>query len=360
MNFRPVDTALAEGLANGVASAAALIVGRRGEILHQAQAGRLTDAPDSPLVAPDTVFDLASLTKPLATTLALLALIETGRVDLHAPLSRWLDLPPDKAGLTPAQLLTHTSGLPDWRPYYEQTAGLGWLAARAEQTRLLLAEPLINRPGAQTVYSDLGFMLLELLIEHLTGQTVAEYVAANFYRPLGLDGLGFIPLPDGPGPGRERIAASEYCPWRGKLLRGEVNDDNAWATGGVAGQAGLFGPAEAVFRLLDWLTAIAAGRDGLGILSPQTAGLIYHRPVPGQPRPVGFDVPSGPEPAAGALAGPGVIGHLGFVGTSIWHRAEDGLSVVLLTNRTIYGRDNDRIKPFRRRIHDLIAQALGG
>lgn len=359
MSWAAVQAGLEAGLAEGVATAAALVVGRRGEILFQSVLGRLDDEPEAPAVDEKSLFDLASLTKPLAATLACLGLVQAGRLELGAPLGRWLDLPPDKAGLTPAHLLAHTSGLPAWRPFYRDLVQLPWARRQERLAELVARTPLEGRPGRQTVYSDLGFILLTGLIEELCGQSLAEYLAFDFYLPLGLgDDLGFVALPDGPGPAAGRFVASERCPWRGRLLRGEVNDENAWAAGGLAGQAGLFGTPAGVFRLMDWLAASAEGRAEPRLLEPWAARLILERPFPDQPRRLGFDVAAPENPAAGRLARSDLIGHLGFTGTSLWHRLGDGLSVVLLTNRTIFGRDNDRIRAFRPLLHDLVDAAL--
>lgn len=366
MDWRAVDQALERGVDQGVASAVSLTVGRRGGLLHKHLFGKLGIGPDFLEISPRSVFDLASLTKPLATAPACLALVEAGELDLNAPLGRWLDLPPDKAALTPGQLLSHTSGLPAWRPWHLELARLPRPERPVRLMELLAAEPLEYEPGQGTVYSDLGFMLLQLLVERISGLSLAEIAISRFYEPLGLRDLGFVVLPDGPGRNRHRFVASEDCPWRGRILQGEVNDENAWALGGFAGQAGLFGAGEPVWRLMDWLAASAEGpddRDGHAlprILSPDIARLIFDRPFADCSRTFGFDTPSGERSAAGRLARTGdVIGHLGFTGTSVWHRRADGLTVVLLTNRTIFGRDNNLIADFRVAIHDLIADALG-
>ncbi len=361
MSWAKVQKALEGGLEEKIFTAAALVVSRRGEILFEARAGRLSNEPEAPPVLKESPFDLASLTKPLATTLAVLGLVQAGRLDLQAPLGQTLSLPPDKAVLTPALLLSHTSGLPAWRPFYEELIHLPWARRSERLAELVAAAPLEAEPGRRTIYSDLGFMLLNQLIEAVAGSTLAEYAAWTFYEPLGLGReLGFIALPDGPGPIEKRFVASERCPWRGKLLQGEVSDDNAWAQGGIAGQAGLFGTAGGVLRLMDWLAASARGEAEIKILNPSLAGLIFERPAPGQPRTFGFDAPDPEAPAAGRLAQEGMIGHLGHTGTSLWHEPSSGLSVVLLTNRTIFGRDNQKIKAFRPLIHDLAAEALEG
>jgi serine-type D-Ala-D-Ala carboxypeptidase len=289
-------------------------------------------------------------------------LVELGLLDLDQPISRWLKLPgeekTDLAGLTPGQLLSHTSGLPAWRPYYKELVDLPLLDRPGRLLELIAAEPLEAEPGRKTIYSDLGYLLLQMIIEEISGVSLAEYVVMNFCQPLGLHDLGFVILPDGPGYNRGRFVASERCPWRERLLQGEVSDDNAWALGGFGGQAGMFGRGRSVFRLMDWLAASAAGRAIPRMISPATAGLIFERPEPRCTRTFGFDTPTGVAPSAGRLARGEMIGHLGFTGTSLWHRREDGLTVVLLTNRIIFGRDNRLIRNFRVLIHDLVDYTL--
>lgn len=352
---------LRTGLDGGVATAISLVVGQAGRVIFEQALGWTTDHAHGQAVGPESLFDLASLTKPLATTLACLGLVQSGDLELKAPLGQWLDLPPDKASLTPAHLLAHASGLPAWRPYYQELIKLPPASRPKRLLDLVVAEPLESSPGQQRKYSDLGFMLLKALVERITDSSLAEYLAWSFYEPLGLGKeLGFVVLPEGPGPIRERFVATEHCPWRGKLLQGEVNDDNAWAEGGIAGQAGLFGTARAVFRLMDFIAASAKGQAKVQLLSPAVAGLIHQRPFAGLTSRLGFDSAEAEDSSAGRLARPGVIGHLGFVGTSLWHDPARDLTVVLLSNRTIFGRKNLRHIAFRREVHDLVADIFSG
>ncbi|MBW1712623.1 MAG: beta-lactamase family protein [Deltaproteobacteria bacterium] len=356
-----VEAGLSQGLADRVCTAACLVVGLEGRVIFEKTVGRISDEPGAGPAGPESVFDLASLTKPLAAGLACLGLVESGKLDLSRPLGQMLSLPPALAALTPAHLLSHASGLPAWRPFYKDLAGLPWPRRPGRLADLLAQTGLEHRPGSLTLYSDLNFMLLQLLIEEITDLSLAEVLAWSFYEPLGLR-LGFFVLPDGPGPIQDQVVASERCPWRKRLLQGEVNDENAWALGGIAGQAGLFGPALDVFKLMSWLAASVKGRASPSLLSPKTAGLILTRPFAGRSknkaRTIGFDVPEAEGSVAGRLFGPGAIGHLGFVGASLWHQPQTGLIVVLLTNRTIFGRENQKIQAFRIKIHNLVADAL--
>lgn len=357
-DWAPVEQALTDGIRDKVCTALALVVAGQGEVLFEGSFGRVSDEPEAEALAPEPVFDLASLTKPLATLPACLLLVESGRLDLFRPLGDHLDLPPHLARLSPAHLLTHTSGLPDWRPLYKEVVELPIPERQETLIRLIGGLPLEFSPGTGTLYSDLGFMLLQHLIEELAGLTLAEFVGLTIYSPLGLK-MGFIPLPDGPGPISPSLVASEHCPWRGRLLRGEVNDENAWAAGGIAGQAGLFATPGSVWRLWSWLVDSIHGRAEPELISPETAGLILDSPFPGQPRTLGLDRPSGPTPSVGNLMDRGAVGHLGFTGTSLWFQPRTELTAILLTNRTIYGRDNDRIKTFRPKVHNLIGEVLG-
>ena len=357
-DWTPVRQALETGLAEGVCTAVSLLVGRFGRVLFRHGSGRVSDLEGAEPAGPDTVFDLASLTKVLATVPACLALVRESGLDLDRPLGGYLDdLAPHLAGLTLAHLLAHTSGLPAWHPFFQDLA-----PAPLDQKGGLLLE-LLNRaqleypPGQKTVYSDLGFMLLQLLIERITGQGLNQFADQALYHPLGLD-LSFRPLDQEPGPDQKRIAASEHCPWRQKLLQGEVNDENAWSLGGVGGQAGLFGNARAVFKFMEWLRGSITGQAKDRILDQDTAGLVLTNPFPGQPRTLGFDHPAEKGSSAGELFDQRAVGHLGFTGTSLWLEPESGLTVILLTNRTVFGRDNLKIRQFRPLVHNLIKGVL--
>ncbi len=356
-----LEALLARGAAEGVYSAGAGALGLDGREVFAAHAGRHAPDPASPAASPDSLFDLASLTKPLATLPCLLLLHRRGALDLFAPLGGRLAMPPDKAGLTAADLLCHAGGLPAWRPFHQEAARLPWAARAARILELTLAEPLESRPGERTVYSDLGFVILHALVEEAAQTNLAEFFWENVSGPLGLEReLGFVALPDGPGPAAPRFVASENCPWRGRLLVGEVSDDNAWAAGGVAGQAGLFGTLRGVLGLADWLLGLADGRPAPRHgpdLDHQTARLLHRRPHGA--RTLGFDVADPARSSAGKLAGPGVVGHLGFTGTSLWHDPARRLTAVLLTNRVVMGRDNQKIVEFRMAWHDAAARALG-
>ena len=325
-------------------------------------------------MTPETSFDLASLTKPLATALALMVLAGRGRLDLAASLgevlpSEWL--PPDKQPLTLASLLTHRSGLPAWRPFYQEVLAAPAPARPTLLERLAAATPLEYPPDTATLYSDLGFMLLKAVVEELSGETLDRFCREAIYRPLGLKTLGFIPLTKPaqtvPATGNRKLktenriyAATEPGLIPGRPPAGEVHDENAWAAGGVAGHAGLFGPGREVFHLVACLWQAYSG-EPTGPLTPAAVRLFFTIP-PGADRALGFDTP-GPDPAsraAGRFFSPRSVGHLGFTGTSFWLDLETGQMVVLLTNRVHLGRDDKtKIQAFRPRFHEAASRALG-
>jgi CubicO group peptidase (beta-lactamase class C family) len=359
--WAPLNHLLIEGIDQGVYTAAVALVGLKGECLWQGAAGRVSREPQATPATSETVFDLASLTKPLATALGLMLLVDEGNLGLDATLGDVLAapwLPPDKRPLTLRSLLAHQAGLPAWRPFYREV-----LQAPPDQrpgllARLAAAAPLESPPDTATVYSDLGFMLLQAGVEAAAGAGLDEFCRDKLYRPLGLPILGFNPLAQ-PGLSSLSYAATEPGLIPGRPNCGEVHDENAWAAGGVAGHSGLFGRGPEVFRLLAALYRAYQGHAGPPF---QTATVRqFLTPVAGSARALGFDTPNPPNPgAAGRYFSPGSVGHLGFTGTSFWLDLELGQMVILLTNRVHLGRDRlDGIRAFRPRFQEAASRALG-
>jgi CubicO group peptidase (beta-lactamase class C family) len=350
------DRLMRQALADGVFPGAVLLAGRGGEILVHAAYGTVNIHTRQP-VGTATVFDLASLTKPLATTLAVMLLCQQGRLDLDQHLPAVLPAAGfgDKREITIAQLLAHTSGLPDYRPYFRELARLPAAERRRRLRELLLHEPLLHPPGAEVLYSDLDFMLLEWVVEAAAGQRLDRFVAEHVFAPLRTTSLFFI---DSKCPAPPAVyAATEYCPWRGRLMEAEVHDENAHALGGVAGHAGLFGTAAAIHTVLVELLAAYRGEPEARLFRPDVVRRFW-QPMPGAGKALGFDLPSAVRPSCGRFFPPDSVGHLGFTGTSFWvHRAEQ-LSVVLLTNRVHPSRDNISIRLFRPQIHDAVMKSL--
>jgi CubicO group peptidase (beta-lactamase class C family) len=344
-----------QGLDGGVFPGAVLLVACGGRpVFHEAygKADMFTGEP----VTTDTIFDLASLTKPLATALCAMVLVEEKLLRLDDRVGAVLPAfaETDKAGVTVEQLLRHTAGLPDYRPYYETLVDRPVRARKAHLQKLLVEERLVTAAGTKTRYSDIGFLLLQMVIEAAADTPLPELARNRIFSPLELDSLHFPQW--APPFGFERYASTEKCPWRRRMLRGEVHDDNAWALGGVAGHAGLFGTAADVWRLSQVLLELWCGRRASGPVSPQTVRLFLDRPGAAL-RALGFDAPDPVNPSCGSRFSKIAVGHLGFTGTSFWIDPESSVIVVLLTNRVHPSRENQKIRSFRPMIHDAAVVA---
>ncbi|MFZ0133821.1 MAG: serine hydrolase domain-containing protein [Desulfobacterales bacterium] len=360
MGFEGVHDLMRQAVSQGVFPGGVLLVSRRGaieDLFACGLANRFTRRP----VTVDTVFDLASLTKPLATAPALMRLVADGRLALEHRLASLLDVfeGTDKADITVRQLLDHTAGLPDYLPFYIDLVRLPPAARRKSLLAAIARTPLACGPGRAELYSDLGFMVLGELVEELSGKRLDRFVGEALYAPLGLNGGGpplcFVDL------AAPRIfsdvAATELCPWRRRLLEGLVHDDNAFALGGVAGHAGLFGSAGAVHILLTSLWQAFLG-DSPPALPPAGVVQTFMRPADAGRRPLGFDAPSKTGSSSGRFFSSATVGHLGFTGTSFWLDLRQSIGVILLTNRVHPHRTDDRIKSFRPRLHDAVMETL--
>ena len=366
MSFDEVRARLLAGVDEGVYSGAVLHVRRGARVLVEAHAGRTrSDVDGAPKVDGATHFDLASLTKVIATTTLLMRLCARGSLSLLDPLGKHLrEAPPDKAWLTLGQLCAHVSGLPPHRPYFEQLALLS-AARRFDEARqrlvaMALAEPLVTAPGTHHAYSDLGFMLLGAVLERCTGRRLDDLFEREVARPLGMRSTSFVDrsAPRGHSRTRRIFAATERCPWRGHVVVGEVHDDNCFTAGGIAGHAGLFGTAADVGRFGAELCAV--WREQSTFLPKETLEQFRQRDPfrVGGAHAYGFDISTPPGSQAGD-GFPDAIGHLGFTGTSLWIDLARQLTIVLLTNRVHPTRDNQKIRVVRPALHDALAVALG-
>lgn len=324
--------------------------------------GRLTYDIDAAQASEDTIYDLASLTKVLATTPLALELVLEGRLRLEDPVSRYIPAwkGEDRQAVTIRHLLDHSSGLPAHRRYFERMEGREALA------QAIAAEPLEYAPGSRSVYSDPGFILLGFAIEAAGRAPLDTQFDQWRTQQLGSD----VPLRYQPPPAwMPRIAPTEQDAWRGRLLRGEVHDENAACLGGVAAHAGLFGTAAAVGAAARWwLRAIGNDvdrpPDGLCALARR---FVAPTGVPGSSRALGWDTMR-PTSSCGTRLSSAAFGHTGFTGTSLWidpgwrsgrePDAPPGLYVVLLSNRVHPSREGDRMTGVRRALHDAVAGDL--
>ncbi|MBT8340692.1 MAG: beta-lactamase family protein [Desulfatitalea sp.] len=356
--FRRSNILMQTAIDRGIFPGAVLMVASVEEVLLHRAYGMADLFCRQPMML-DTVFDLASLTKPLATTLAVMKWVEQGRLDLDYPCQTFLPWfgGRGKNTITIRHLLSHTSGLPAWRPYYLRLHHVSPLRRRTVLQQWVGAEALGNRPGQRCEYSDIGFMVLQWILEQMSGQPLHRLAEALLWRPLGIDSLFFIDL-SGQSP-QHFYAATEFCPWRAALLKGRVHDDNAFTLGGVAGHAGLFGCADGVMRLLRGLLSADLGKSEHALFKRDTIHAIFQRQSNGRFA-LGFDTPDEKDSSAGCRFSSHAVGHLGYTGTSFWLDRRKGVIVLLLTNRVHPTRYNNTIRAFRPKLHDAVmADVLG-
>jgi serine-type D-Ala-D-Ala carboxypeptidase len=358
--FQDVSRMLQQAVEAECFPGAVLAVGYQGQLVYEAAVGEAAIIPSRRRMTLDTLFDLASLTKPMATTTALMLLVETGRVRLDAPIRAYIPAFHAAGTSSPTlrHLLSHCSGLPAWHPYYQ---AIDPFLPPPERRRAVYAavhqEPLIATPGVTVRYSDVGFMLLGELVETLSGMPLDAFCQREIFAALHLADIGFLNLAR-PRPMGGPYASTESCPWRGRVLNGEVHDENAWTMGGVAGHAGLFATARQVWQFAQSLLAALNGRDWL--VSPTTARAFATRQAcpDGSTWALGWDTPTPGRSSAGRYFAPTALGHLGFTGTSLWIDPVQQVIVALLTNRIHPSRQREGIRAFRPGIHDAVMQAL--
>ncbi len=356
--LQPAYDLLDRAVADGAFPGGVLAVGWSNRLAVHAfghlESGRKARATDE-----DSIYDLASLTKPIVTTTAAMMLHERRQLDLDLPVERYLPEfaaaakadphPAWRARVTVRMLLLHDSGLPAHRDFYKDTKGHDAILAR------MMAEPLVHAPGTQVEYSDVGFILLGEIIERVTGEPLDTFAQKEIFTPLGMDRSLFNP----PRRLRQDIAPTKVDSlYRKRLIWGEVDDENAWAMGGVAGNAGLFSTAEdvAVFAQMILNGGIHAHERLLGRATIEE----FTRPqkIGDSARTLGWDVPSDPS-SSGRYFSPRSFGHTGFTGTSLWIDPQRKLFIVLLTNRVHPTRANEKIRAVRPALHDAVIEALG-
>ena len=352
--FAGAAALLAAGVADRAFPAASVEVGRQDGALWRHSFGALTYDPDAPPATDTTIFDLASLTKVIATTTLAMRAADDGVLALNdtvaSRLPAWRGT--DREHVTIRDLLEHASGLPAYLPLFRDYTG------RVEFEPAICQLPLEYAPRTQSIYSDLGFILLGFILEGTrtdrSRSGVLDPSASLTAQFRGLATLlGPDPLTFNPSRMlRSRIAPTETEGWRGRTLVGEVHDENAWALGGAAGHAGLFGTAAAVGAFARAVLRTIAGEPV--VARPGTVRAFIRRgSVPGSSRAPGWDTML-PTSSCGTRMSPTAIGHTGFTGTSLWIDWERDLYVVLLTNRVHPTRDNNKLKALRPSFHDAV------
>jgi CubicO group peptidase (beta-lactamase class C family) len=372
MNFAAVEHEMDAAVARGVFPGVVVLVNIGGQVVFHRAAGMRALEPERSPMREDTIFDLASLTKPLATSLAMMIMLKERKIGLDDRVSRFFHNfgVHGKTHVTFRHLLTNTSGLPAWRPYWkdilriEREGRINFTASRGAKEYVYEAiqrEKPDAAAGAKTLYSDLGFMLLGAVVEEVNGTTLDRYCHERIYKPLGLRATSYVDLSllrtRRLEPIADMIAPTERCPWRKRVLCGEVHDDNAFAMGGVAGHAGLFSSARDIDRIA---TVLRECYDGQSLFLPAAIVREFWRrndPAGVSTWALGWDTPSQQDSTAGSELSRHSVGHVGFTGTSLWIDLERGMHVVVLSNRVHPSRDNDKIREFRPLIHDLIVRA---
>lgn len=397
-----LDAAIEAAIRNHATPGAALAIGRHGQIIRMRGYGNLTYAADAPAVTDSTLFDLASLTKIVGTTTAVMKLVDEGRLDLDTPiyqyLRTWPSMGPSR-GVTLRHLLTHTSGLP-------AGADLWTVSGREARISRIAQMRLVSPPGTQTIYSDLGMIVVGAVVESVTGERLDDYLEREVFAPLRMPDTQFNPdvesaglnlsvaapivvepherstffpqymllaewseAADAPLPmfaaagppahlqlPRERVAPTEYDPDLGYALQGTVHDQTAAALGGVAGNAGLFSTVRDLAGFAQMMLDAVAHDVDTPIMRAATVR-DFLATSPGAERALGWEVPTG-RSSAGDYFSRRSVGHTGYTGTSIWIDPDRDVFVVLLTNRVYPSATNQKHIALRRTVHDDVELAI--
>ncbi len=353
---------------------AVLLVGQGGDIVYCEAAGCRSVMPEITPMTAEMVFDVSSLTKPVVAATLAMQLVDRGLLDVDRRLSHVFQTfgTYGKERMTVRHLLAHTSGYPATAPFFRMIAKankaerIGMSGTRGAIEMIyneIFRAKLEALPGKVVKYSDLGFILLGDALEVASGTFLDKLAGQGIFRPLGLQNTGYIDLKTirrhGLEPAKERIAPTAHCPWRGRILCGEVHDDNAWAMGGVSAHAGLFSN---VFDLHAFAAEMIACYHGRGILvSAETVRRFWRRDetISGSPWALGWEMPVGQRSSCGQYFSEHSVGHLGYTGCSLWIDPVREIDVVLLSNQIHWSTDSRALLSFRPVIHDLIMEALG-
>ncbi len=348
--FSRVDRLIEEQIRKRAFPGAVLLVGMGDSILHHRAYGRFTYDSDSPFVTTETMFDLASVSKVIATTSCAMRLVQEGKLHLDSTVATYLPefATNGKAHVTIRNLLLHNSGLPAFRTYYKFVDSAGALIDT------ILHEPLEYPTGTKTVYSDLGLITLGKVIEKITGMGLDEYAATAFFKPLGMSHTMYAP----PDSLRSLCAPTEVDDyWRHRLVQGTVHDENAALLNGVAGHAGLFSTARDLSRFVRMLLHGGTFEGKRYLDSALIAGWT-RRQSRASSRGIGWDTKSAHGSSAGKYFSANSFGHTGFTGTSVWIDPERKLYVIFLTNRVYPTRKNRLLVKFRPRLHDAVVETI--
>ncbi len=374
--FKGVEEKMHSGVEDGVFPGAVLLVGQGDDVLYSRAFGyrsaRSKTGESIPMKL-DTVFDVASLTNILVTATTIFRLIEDGRVTLDDKVCRYIEgfSVHGKSPVSIAHLLSHSSGLPHWVPFFEELlkansgARMGIMTSRGARDYILTQirrMPLKFAPGTKQIYSDLDFILLGFLIEFLTGSSLERAASQYVFQPLGLKSTSYIDLSmirrRGIHPVIDLISPTEDCAWRKRILCGEVHDDNAWAMGGIAGHSGVFSTAGDLHRFAAEM--LRAYRGQSNFLSQESVQTLWQG-VDNKEEPsyqFGWDTPSKENGMDESGLSQSAVGQCGFTGCSLWIEPDKNIYIVLMSNRVHPTRANKKIRNFRPEIHSAVLDAL--
>lgn len=340
-----LQTVLTRAARDSAFPGAYAVVGSHSGVLAEDSVGHL-DWGTSAVPDEHSLWDLASLTKVIGMTTAVMQLYEQGKLDLDAPLQRYIPdwKGPHKELVTVRQLITHTSGLPADKPYDRQTHDADSIA------KLMFATPLDTLPGVRMVYSDIGAYMLGRLVERISGESLDQYLLHHVFGPLGMTETMYRP----PASLKSRIAPTEIDPVRGGKVWGVVHDERAYYLGGISAHAGLFSSAHDLSRFAE-MYLNGGALDGVRIVQPQTIALFTKRQL--QDRALGWQKPDGSN-SAGHMMSELAFGHTGFTGTSIWIDPATDVFVILVSNRVDPTRANNKIGRVRVALADAVMSTL--
>ena len=361
--FKEAAGMLEEGISADAYTAAALLVGRGDDVVWEAAAG---------FARPGSLFDIASVTKPLTAALFFI-LCQEGNLSLDGPVSTILPFAasdPRARDIRFIHLLSHTSGLPAWLPLYKKVLDKEretgeTLYGKSEGCDMILAEALSlslnSDPGSAWEYSDIGYMILGRAIEAAGFQSLDRLLEDRLVQPLGMRDTGYLPRASDDEDYGLRVIPTGWSEERQREKAGEVDDENAAAMGGVSGHAGVFSTAGDLFLFARELLRALRG-EGRVLTRASVIDMTSRVPQPaGCPRTAGFDTPTAGKDGrskAGALAPKDAVGHLGYTGCSLWIDPASGITVILLTNRVVHGSENRKLSELRPRIHDAVWKGM--
>lgn len=351
ISFHKLDSLMIKAIADSVFPGAVALVAVDGKTVYEKAYGRYTYKKDAPKVKTTTLFDLASVSKVIATTTAVMVLTSEGRIRLDDPVIKYIPEfgAQNKSGITVRNLLLHNSGLPAFKRFYALCKNEDEVLTNIYQTELSYPT------GTKTVYSDLGMITVGKIIERISGEKLDEYCKNHIFSPLKMVNTGYNPGKNGRKYDCMPTELDDY--WRKRLLQGEVHDEAASMLNGVAGHAGLFSTADDLIKLVNVLmqNGMAGGKQ---LIKPEVINLFTERQSENSSRALGWDTKSDQGSSCGHLFSPGSFGHTGYTGTSVWVDPKKRGAVILLTNRVYPTRNNTKLIPFRPIFHDTVIRCL--